>query len=72
MDERKSDDLDESKRRFALTPNCKHLIEEGPSSEAARSSDGGDESRECGHDDFHRDFKDFFLFVVHSVEILKV
>ena len=43
--------------------------EDRASAHATGRCDGGDEGRQCGHDDFHRDFQDFFLFVVHSSKI---
>ena len=40
---------------------------EGAVAHAARGGDGGHEGRQGGYDDFHYDFDDVFLFVVHDV-----
>jgi hypothetical protein len=43
-----------------------NLEEQRSSAHAARGGNGGDEGRQGGHDDFHCDFQDSFLFLVHS------
>ena len=48
------------------------LEEQWSSAHTTRGSDCGDEGRECGYDDFHCDFQDAFLFLVHGFGFLKV
>ena len=52
--------------RQSRQPFWHRLEEDGPFAHAARGGDGGDEGRQGGHDDFHCDFQDSFLFLVHS------
>ena len=48
------------------------LDEDGAVAHAARGGDGGDEGRQGSHDDFHRDFKDSFLFLVHGFKVFRL
>ena len=50
-------------------PSLVLLEEQRSPAHAAGGGDRGDEGRQGRHDDFHHDFDDTFLFVVHNVEI---